>query len=216
MKEILAFLKQLSSHNNRDWMQANKKEYERAKEIFKQEIDKLIKGISQFDESVQGLEPKDCIFRINRDIRFSKDKSPYKTNFGAAMMEGGKKTSNPTYYLHVEPGKSFLAGGVYMPLPENLKKIRQEIDYNPQELKQVVESKPFKNSFGAMTGEQLKTAPKGYPKDHPNIEMLRFKSFIATRNISDHDLTDEDYMKDILGHFKVLYPFNQYFAVAMS
>ena len=216
MKRILSFLKELKANNHRDWMLEHKKDYEEAKDEFKQVISKLLEGIGQFDEGVHGLQPKDCIFRLNRDVRFSKDKSPYKTNFGAAMMEGGRKTGNPTYYIHIQPGNSFIAGGVYMPEAENLKKIRQEIDYNPQELKRVVESAEFKGTFGAMTGEQLKTAPKGYPKDHPNIELLRFKSFIVSKDVSDKQLSDKGFIQNTVEDFRVLYPFNQYFSVAMS
>ncbi len=216
MEKILSFLEDLSENNNRDWMQENKKRYEAAKNEFKQVIVQLLEGICQFDEGVQGLQPKDCIFRLNRDIRFSKDKSPYKTNFGAAMMEGGRKTGNPTYYIHIQPGNSFVAGGVYMPEADNLKKIRQEIDYNPEELKNIVDSPEFKKTFGVMTGEQLKTAPKGYPKDHPNIELLRFKSFIVSKDVSDKMVSARSFIDNTIRDFKVLHPFNQYFSVAIS
>ena len=216
MEKILSFLEDLRENNNRDWMQENKKRYEAVKNEFKQVIAQLLEGISQFDEGVQGLQPKDCIFRLNRDVRFSKDKSPYKTNFGAAMMEGGRKTGNPTYYIHIQPGNSFVAGGVYMPEADNLKKIRQEIDYNPEELKNIVDSPEFKKTFGVMTGEQLKTAPKGYPKDHPNIELLRFKSFIVSKDVSDEMVSARSFIDNTIKDFKVLHPFNQYFSVAIS
>ncbi len=216
MKEVLNFLQDLSANNNREWMHANKKRYEGAKSDFHNIIGQLIEGIGRFEEGVQGLTPKDCAFRLNRDIRFSKDKSPYKTNFGAAIMEGGKKSPNPTYYIHIQPGQSFIAGGIYMPEAENLKKIRQEIDYNPEELKKVVEGKNFKEIFGTMTGEQLKTAPKGYPKDHPNIELLRFKSFLVSKNLTDREVLAKDFVQSIISDFEVVHPFNQYFAVAIS
>ncbi len=216
MKNIIDFLKDLTANNQREWMQENKKRYEVAKTEFKSTVASLISGIADFDESVEGLEPKDCIFRINRDIRFSKDKSPYKTNFGAAMMEGGKKTSNPTYYLHIQPGKSFVAGGVYMPEPDNLKKIRQEIDYNPQELRDIVKEEQFRTLFGEMTGESLKTAPKGYPKDHPNIDLLRMKSFLVSRDLTDKEVLSKDFVSKITEMYHVIHPFNQYFAVAIS
>jgi len=216
MEKVFAFLTELSAHNNRDWMQAHKPQYQEAKGIFNDFIGRVLKGIEQFDQGVHGLAPKDCVFRINRDIRFSKNKDPYKTNFGAAMMEGGKKTGNPTYYLHIQPDNSFLAGGVYMPEPEALKKIRQEIDYNPGELKAIVEESKFKKTFGAMSGEQLKTAPKGYPKDHPNIELLRFKSFIVTKNLQDKEVLAANFEKRLIEDFEQLHPFNRYFAVAMS
>lgn len=216
MENVISFLKDLAVNNQREWMQENKKRYEVAKAEFKGVVATLISGIADFDESVQGLEPKDCIFRINRDIRFSKDKSPYKTNFGAAMMEGGKKTGNPTYYIHIQPGKSFVAGGVYMPEAENLKKIRQEIDYNPQELRDIVKDEQFMKVFGQMTGESLKTAPKGYPKDHPNIDLLRMKSFLVTHDLSDKEVLAKNFTSKITEMYHVMNPFNQYFSVAMS
>lgn len=216
MENVIEFLKDLTANNQREWMQDNKKRYEVAKAEFKELVASLISGISTFDESVQGLDPKDCIFRINRDIRFSKDKSPYKTNFGAAMMEGGKKSTNPTYYLHVQPGKSFVAGGVYMPEPENIKKIRQEIDYNPEELRDIVKGEQFRKVFGQMTGESLKTAPKGYPKDHPNIDLLRMKSFLVTKDMNDKAVLSKGFVTKITEMYQIMYPFNQYFAVAIS
>jgi uncharacterized protein (TIGR02453 family) len=198
MKEVFNFLKALSKNNNRDWMHANKPTYLKAKESVSEMVSEILKGIGQFDENLIGLQPKDCMFRINRDIRFSKNKDPYKTNFGAAMTEGGRKTEKPTYYIHLEPGKSILAGGMYMPGAENLKKIRQEIDYNSEELKKIVSKKSFRDIFGEMQGESLKTAPKGYPKDHPNIELLRFKSFLVVKNLPDEIFLEQNYVGDLV------------------
>ncbi|MEM9327889.1 MAG: DUF2461 domain-containing protein [Bacteroidota bacterium] len=216
MQFILDFLSDLAQHNNRDWMQENKKRYLEAKKLHEDFIAKLIQGIATFDPSVSDLGPKDCTFRINRDIRFSKNKDPYKINFGAAMMEGGKKTSNPTYYLHLQPGGSFMAGGIYMPDAEMLKKIRQEIDYNAKELKDIVEASKFQKTYGAITGESLKTAPKGYPKDHPNIELLRMKSFIVTKDLSDTVVLKDGFLDQLVVDYELIYPFNQYLAVAIS
>jgi uncharacterized protein (TIGR02453 family) len=216
MKRILAFLSDLTDHNDRDWMTANKKYYQEAKKAFEGQVNELIEGISGFDEELVSLAPKDCIFRINRDIRFSKDKSPYKTNFGAAMTPGGKKSPLPTYYIHVQPGNSFLAGGMYMPQPAELAKIRQEIDYNAGELKKIVEDSDFQKIWGELTGEELKTVPKGYPKDHPNIDLIRKKSFIVVKNLSDEELLKDQFTQEAIRMFKILYPFNQYLSVAVS
>ncbi len=216
MKEIFSFLNDLNAHNDREWMHENKKRYEGVRKSFNQFIESLIAGISEFDEGIAGLQPKDCVFRINRDIRFSKDKRPYKTNFGAAMTEGGKKSPNPTYYIHVEPGKSMVACGIYMPEADILKKIRQEVDYNAQELKKIIENKTFMETFGGIRGEQLKTAPKGYPKDHPNIDLLRFKSFIVWKELSDDFFFDDNLNERLLSQFKVGRPFNEYLSVAIS
>ncbi len=216
MKEIFSFLSDLAAHNNKEWMDENRDRYESCREEFKGIVTNLIAGIGSFDESVVGLAPKDCIFRINRDIRFSKNKDPYKTNFGAAITPGGKRTANPTYYLHVEPGKSMMACGVYHPDAENLKKIRQEIDYNAGELKKIVENPAFAETFGPIRGDALKTAPKGYPKDHPNLELLKFKDFIAWKSIDDKFFFKDGFEEALISRFKVSYPFNQYLAVAIS
>lgn len=210
------FLKALKEHNDRDWMAENKKWYQQVKKEVEQLVAALIGEISRFDEGITGLTPKDCMFRINRDIRFSKDKRPYKENFGAAITEGGKKSPMPTYYIHLEPGNSFVAGGIYMPETEVLKKIRQEIDYNPEELKKIVEDAEFKKTFGELTGERLKTAPKGYPKDHPNIELLRLKSIIVTNDYTDEQVLSNDFFDHVIHDFKVLHPMNQYLGVAVS
>lgn len=216
MKEILDFLSELSQHNTREWMNENKKYYQANKKEFEKVVMEMIKGIAVFDPEIVDLTPKDCMFRINRDIRFSKDKSPYKTNFGAAITPGGKKSPLPTYYLHIQPGNSFLAGGVYMPQPEALGKIRQEVDYNAAELKKILDEKGFANVWGPVTGNELKTAPKGYPKDHPNIELLRKKSFVVMRTLSDAEVVDGDFVSQAVSNYEILYPFNQYLSVAIS
>ena len=146
MKEVFSFLKDLSANNDREWMQSNKKRYENARKEVSTFVAQLIESIGEFDSGIVGLQPKDCLFRINRDIRFSKDKRPYKTNFGAAITEGGKKLPNPTYYIHMEPGKSMMACGIYMPEADTLKKIRQEIDYNAGELKKIIDNPTFKKA----------------------------------------------------------------------
>jgi uncharacterized protein (TIGR02453 family) len=216
MKVVLDFLKDLTSHNTREWMEENRSRYKEAKSEFEFLVDELIKRISTFDPEIVNLKPKDCIFRINRDIRFSKDKSPYKTNFGAAIAPGGKKAQAAMYYCHIQPGNCFLAGGVYMPPADLLSKIRQEIDYNPEELKKIVEQPDFYNTWGEITGDELKTAPKGYPKDHPNIELIRKKSFVVMKSVSDKELTSDGFPAMAAESYKLLYPLNQYFSVAIS
>ncbi len=213
---MFKFLRQLSKNNSREWMADNKPLYESAKKEFEGFVSELIESISRFDPGISGLKPKDCIFRIHRDVRFSKDKTPYKPNFGAAITEGGKKSPKPTYYIHVEPGKSMQACGVYMPEAEILKKVRQEIDYNPDELKKILAGKKFKDTYGGLRGDALKTAPKGYPKDHPNIEMLKFKSYIVWTDLKDQEILQDSRVKYLTDRFKVAYPFNQYLSTAIS
>lgn len=213
---IIGFLSDLKKHNSKEWMDANKPIYQEARAEFIGFVEALLKGIAAFDDGVLGLDPKKCIFRINRDVRFSKNKDPYKTNFGAAMGEGGRHAGNPIYYFHLEPGRAFLAGGMYMPEAESLKKIRQEVDYNPEELKKIVEQEDFVKAFGAIQGERLKTAPKGYPKDHPNIELLQLKSFIVTHDFKDSDLKLDSLLEKSLDLYKMIKPFNDYLSVAIS
>ena len=216
LTKSLSFLADLSRNNHKEWMDEHRSRYQEARQEFIQFVDELILGMQAFEPGVSGLKAKDCIFRINRDIRFSKDKSPYKTNFGASISEGGRHSENPSFYVHLQPGDCFVGGGIYMPPAEILKKIRQEVDYNPEELKKIVEDSEFRETFGAIRGEKLKTAPKGYPKDHPNIEFLRLKSFVVMDTVSDQDFKKENAAERVLDYFKVLKPFNDYLAVAVS
>lgn len=193
----LAFLKKLHQNNNRDWFKENKKEYEAAKEEFAVLITALLEHFThKINPAFSTLTAKDCIFRLNRDVRFSKDKTPYKTYFSAVLHPEGRKTEKPLFYLHIVPdNNSFLAVGVYQPAKEYIKKIREEIDYNADELKAIFTKKEFKShfdGFAVMQNGVLKTAPRGYPKDHPNIELLRFKHFIVEKSITDKQLLSDD------------------------
>lgn len=216
LKDTLKFLNELSSNNTKEWFDVNRKTYQESRSNFLGLIDNIINDIAQFDENLAGVESKKCIFRINRDIRFSKDKTPYKTNFGALMGDLGKKTEGTGYYIHIMPGNSFVGGGIYMPAPEKLAAIRQEIDYNPNGLKQLIESEDFKSTFGDIKGDALKTAPKGYPKDHPNIELLRLKSFYVVKNYSDQELASKGFYKDAIETYKKAKKFNDYLNHALS
>lgn len=216
VSNILKFLSELEKHNTKEWMDANKSWYQDCRSEFLGFVDELISEVAKFDQNIEGLKSHKCIFRINRDIRFSKNKDPYKTNFGSAMGEGGRNAGNPIYYFHLEPKRAFLAGGLYMPEPESLKKIRQEIDYNPEELKKLVSEDAFTKAFGAIEGDRLKTAPKGYPKDHPNIELLRLKSYIVVKDLSKKEIVSDQLLDQILYHYKLIKPFNDYLSVAIS
>jgi uncharacterized protein (TIGR02453 family) len=150
-KSTFDFLTKLKKNNNKEWFDKNRPEYEIAKNNFKEFISELILSIAKFDSSVKMLEPKNCIFRINRDIRFSNDKTPYKINMGASIGPGGKKSYDAGYYIHIQPGGSFLAGGVWQPPAPQLNAIRQEIDYNAAEFKKLVSNKDFKKYFGSLS-----------------------------------------------------------------
>ncbi|MDN5200767.1 DUF2461 domain-containing protein [Fulvivirgaceae bacterium BMA10] len=213
---ILNFLKDLKANNNRDWFIENKKIYQAARTEFQDILKALIDGIGKFDDRIQDLEPKDCMFRINRDIRFSKDKSPYKTNFGGVIAQGGKKSPNPCYYLHFEPGNVFLAGGIYMPEANILKKIRQEIDYNAKVLKNVIEKPAFRKLFGEIEGDKLKKAPKDYAIDHPDIELLKLKSYIIIHRLANGEPVKKDFIESCLKIYKMMKPYNDFLTVAVS
>jgi uncharacterized protein (TIGR02453 family) len=217
IRQILEFLSELGQNNNREWMEANKAWFKNARAGFEKLVNHLIMDIATFDPSVQGLAPKDCIFRLNRDIRFSNDKSPYKTHFGAYIAQGGRKSENAGYYIHLQPhDNSLLGGGMYMPSGEALKKIRQEVDYNASELKKIVSERSFKEYFGSIQGDQLKTAPKGYPADHPNIEFLRLKSYFVLNNVTDTEVVDAGFPEKAVAVFSAMHPFNDFLNVAVS
>lgn len=216
LKPTSKFLKQLSANNNKDWFDANRKNYEACRKEFITLVDSVIDEISKFDPELTGVDAKKCVFRINRDIRFSKDKTPYKTNFGALMGTNGKKSEGTGFYIHLSPGQNFAGGGIYMPPPETLAAIRQEIDYNPDGLNKLIQSKDFKETFAEIQGDKLKTAPKGYPKDHPNIELLRLKSFYVIKAFSDKELTVDGFFDELISTYKKAHEFNRYLKEAIS
>lgn len=218
MEKTLAFLKKLKANNNKEWFDKNKPQYLEAKLEYEAFVEKIIKGLTGFDKKISpDLKGKDCTFRIYKDVRFSKDKTPYKNNFGASMNPGGKKSLIAGYYLHTEPGASFLAGGVYMPEPNLLNAIRQEIDYNPDDFLKILKSVSFKKYFKGLDEEdKLKSAPKGFDKEHPQIEILKNKHFIVSHPISDKQLTEKNAEKNIIAGFKAMYPFLEYLREATS
>ena len=212
-KSTFQFLKNLKKNNNRDWFKTNKSKYDEAKVEFEQFLDDLILKISKFDPTIAHHTGRGCMFRIYRDVRFSKDKSPYKTHLGAHITSALKKSdihSRAGYYIHIGPGESMLAGGAYVPQGAWLKGIRHRIASDPKAFKKIINSKSFRDCFGEIEGEKLKTAPKGFPKDHPEIELLRYKSFLATHRCSDQVVTAPDFLKHSAKVFKTLYPFDQF------
>ncbi|GJM28651.1 MAG: TIGR02453 family protein [Cyclobacteriaceae bacterium] len=216
-RELLKFLKQLKQNNSKEWMLEHKPLYLKQRETFLELLQKVIEGVSVFDTYLQGLEAKECIFRINRDIRFSKDKTLYKTHFGGYMAAGGRKSMLPGYYLHLDPGdKSFLAAGLYRPGSDLLKKVRQEIDYNGKGLISIVENKHWKDQFGELQGERLATAPKNYSTDHPLIKYLQLKSFMAVLPLKDTEVTDEHFSDYTVETFKRMNPLVAFLNTAIS
>jgi uncharacterized protein (TIGR02453 family) len=206
------FLSDLKKNNDRAWFLAHKEGYLEAKAEFHGAVEELIGRIAAFDPSVKGLEAGPCIFRINRDVRFSKDKSPYKTHFGAHIGAFDKVShAHAGYYLHLEPGNCFLGGGAYHPTPEWLKAIRGAIDRDGGELKRILASASFKKYFGKMEGEALKTAPQGYRPDHLYIGYLKHKSFLAVHRLKDKEMQAPDFAAHAGKVFRALQPFARFF-----
>ena len=205
-KETLDFLKKLDKNNNRDWFNAHKDSFIRANDNVIAVTGDLISRVGKFDAEIAGLDPKSCVFRIYRDVRFSKDKSPYKTNLGAFMAPGGRKTMAPGYYFHVQPGMFFAAAGKHMPDAAELLKIRSYIAANAKEFLKIVESKKFRDRFGELDGDRLSKPPKGFIADHPAIEYLKLKSFTVSEEFGEKEAVGKDYPKLLADSFKAAYP----------
>jgi uncharacterized protein (TIGR02453 family) len=205
----IKFLKDLSKNNNKPWFDANRKQYENAKTDFAGFIQTIIDKHGKQDDSIAHLKAKDCMFRINRDVRFSKDKSPYKNNMGAYINKGGKKSLFGGYYFHCQPGQSFVGGGLWMPMPPELAKVRQEIDYNFDSFKKIIGSKKFKAVYSDLSRDAeyiLTRVPKGYEADNPAAEYLKLKSFVTMIPVKDAALNSKDLSKKVLTAFEALQP----------
>lgn len=215
---ILKFLKDLAKNNDRTWFEKNKAKYLEAKDQFDQFVAKLVHVLTDFDQSLAGLDPKKITFRIYRDVRFSKNKLPYKSNMSAGISPRGKMVDEPGVYLHIQPNnKSFVAAGLWMPEPEPLSKIRQEIDYNGDALKKIMADKKFKKMYGEFEREgELKNAPKGYPKDHPLADWLRLKSFVVSHSFTDEEVKGKNFMKTVIDIYKTAKPLNDFLKEAIA
>jgi len=212
-KNSLQFLEDLKENNYRDWFQANQKRYDEYKKDYRQIVEAFVTEMSKGDETLSQLEFKDCSFRINKDIRFSKDKSPYKTNMGIWMSAGTKNTNLAGYYVHIEKGASFIAAGVHWPDAADLKKIRSEIAGFYEDLEEIVDESEFKKIFGSLDSDEnntLKTAPKDYPKDHTAIRFLKLKGFTATATLSDKEIESKDFVANTSKKLLVLKPFVEF------
>jgi uncharacterized protein (TIGR02453 family) len=216
-KSTIDFLKSLKKNNNRDWFEANRGDYEAAKADFTTLVEHVLGELGKLDARFLELSAKDCMFRINRDVRFSKDKSPYKTNFGAGFTIGGKKSALGGFYVHVEPDHGFIGGGLWMPQPDQLKKIRQEIDYSFHEFNKIIEDKTFKKTFGTLDMENaLKNPPKGYEAENPAIEIIKLKSFVTGSPIQNNEWVEKGILTKISTSFKQLNPFISFINTAIS
>lgn len=217
MKNILSFLEALAQNNNRDWFNDHKKLYQESLESFREFIGVILNGVSQVDPTIGDLEAKDCIFRIYKDIRFSKDKTPYKTHFGGWMAKGGRKSTDAGYYFHLEPGNSFMAAGVWMPPKEQLSLIRQEIMYNPDSYFSVISNPAISKRYERGGKEDmLKKGPAGYPKDFEFLEELKYKHYIFSRQYGDKEILTKGFTDMLVDDYKGLYPLVDYLNHAMS
>jgi len=218
-KESLQFLDDLKANNNRDWFQDNKKRYEIFKKDYHQLVSDFLDAMKPLDSSLELLQVKDCTFRINRDIRFSKDKSPYKAHLGVWLSSGAKGANRSGYYVHIEKGASFIAGGFYSPDSEELKKVRKEIAFFYDDLEEILKEKNFKKEFGSLDineNNSLKSMPRGYEKDHPAIEFLKLKSFTTTQKYDISEVTKKDFVAKMSQKLITLKPFNEFINRALE
>jgi uncharacterized protein (TIGR02453 family) len=210
-QETLDFISDLKKNNNKEWFEANRKRYDAARKNQLEVVGQLLESMSKWETAFKSIEPKSCIFRINRDIRFSQDKSPYKSSLSIILAPNGKNGKKGGYYFHVEPGAAFLAGGMWAPEAPVLKAIRQEIDYNLSEFESIINAPSFKKYFNGLdTEDKLQRPPKDYTPDNPAIEWLKHKHFIASHKLSDKQLISKDLVKTVTEVYKAMQPLNQF------
>ena len=207
---VLSFLRQLEKNNDRAWFEAHRSDYENALGRFEDFVAALIIEISGF-EDLAGVTPKDCMFRIYRDVRFSKDKSPYKTSMAASIGPGGRKSMGYPYYVHIAPGNhSMLAGGCHEPSPEQIARWRSAVDKDASTVKKLIGRKDFVAAFGGLSGDKLAKAPRGYAADHPELELLRLKQITVMHTLTDKELLSPSLVKSSVAAFKTMKPFLDY------
>ena len=206
-KTTFEFLKNLKKNNDRDWFNEHKKAYQASHDEMIALSDKLFQLINKFDE-LEDVSPKKALFRIYRDVRFSKNKEPYKSNRSGYFRRKGAERRG-SYYFSIEPGNTFIGGGFYQPESADLNHIRKQIDLDASPLRKVLADKKFKAYYGEMLGEQLKTAPRDYDKEHPDIDLLRYKGFYFMHAFSDTEVMTKDFEKNAVDGFKLLLPFQE-------
>jgi len=213
-KDTFHFLNQIKTNNNKPWFEKNRALYEKARAEYLGFVTRLVEGIGRI-EGIPEKEPSKYVQRIYRDIRFSKDKTPYKSFF-SSIIERGPENRKCPLYIQIQPGRSMMGGGIWDPSPETLKKIRQEIDYDGIGLKKIINSKEFLKHFGKISGARLSRPPKGYEADNPNIELLKFKQLFVQRMFEDEMVLSKDLIPEILKSYKAALPFFTYFEIAMG
>ncbi|MGL5318939.1 MAG: DUF2461 domain-containing protein [Bacteroidales bacterium] len=211
MSIILEFLSELAKNNNREWFQEHKEEYERAKDLFEQQVQSLIERMSLYDPSLMGLEVKDCTWRIYRDVRFSYDKRPFKTHFGAFLVRGGKKSPHSGYYIHFEAGACLMGGGIWCPDPKLLKALRQSVFDHTEEFVSILKAPDFYRLYPELDTEgMLKTIPRNFPRDFAYPELLKVKSYLVSHALPDSFFSQSDWIEQAAEKFQHLLPFHQF------
>ena len=213
---VLGFLDELSRNNNRTWFEQHRPDYQAARAAFEQFVDGIIDEFRASDQ-LEGLSARECIARIFRDIRFSKDKTPYKTNLAALIAPGGWRGSAFGYYLSLAPhDQTIAAGGLHAPTPEQLNRFRQVIDRDASAFKEITQARGFVSVFGALEGERLKTAPKGYDRAHPEIELLQLKQVMAFHRFTDREVLAGDFSEKVVSTCQAMRPFLDYLQGVMQ
>ena len=218
-KDTLQFLDDLKANNNRDWFLDNKKRYEAFKKDYQLLVADLLDAMKPLDPSLEMLEVKNCTFRINRDIRFSKDKTLYKSHLGIWLSSGAKGLNRSGYYIHLENGSSFIAGGLYCPEANDLKKMRKEIAYFHEDLEAILNEKEFKKEFNDFDRDEkntLKNPPRGYEKEHPAIDLLKLKSFESSQKFDFSSAGTKDFVTTVSKKLILLKPLNDFINRALT
>lgn len=213
-KEVYDFLKKLNKNNDRDWFNTNKKEYLAVHADMITFADGVLEGMNKVD-NIETPNGKKSLYRIYRDTRFSNNKTPYKTHFGGILKRATKQLRGG-YYFHIEKGNSFAGGGFWQPSPDDMKRIRAAIAEDPDELRSIINSKAFKSTFGELKGDQVKTAPKGYKKDDPAIDLLRYKQFLISKSFSDKEVLSPKFRDQVVDTFKAMRPFFDYMSYILT
>lgn len=209
LRPVLGFVRALKRNNHRPWFQAHRAEYEVARAHFEDFVAALLHELAR-TEPLTHVSPRDCIFRLNRDLRFTQDKTPYKPYMSACLAPGGRKSRRMGYYLHLEPGHTLLAGGLHEPDPAQLACWRAAINRDPRPLKKIAAAASFRTYFGEVQGERLKTVPRGFPRDHPEADLLRLKSITVIRQIPDAQVLAPTFLRQALDTFQAMKPFLRY------
>lgn len=210
----ITFLQDLKQNNNREWFVENKKRYLAEHEQFISFAEDVLQGMNKTD-NIETPNGKKSVFRIYRDVRFSKNKTPYKVHFSGSFKRATEELRGG-YYFHIEPGNSFIGGGFWGPNSKDLLRIRKEIEADASELNEIISSKEFISNFGSLEGEKVKTAPRGFDKNHPEIELLRFKQFIISKRISDNEILDDNFSKEVVKIFEAMRPFFNYMSSILT